>query len=159
MGKAPSVKNLYKRLNIDESAAEQQVREALQSPAVALDPQTREAAAFVLLNPDRRAAYDRTHRVLWTVGQLRSHLGLNLKPFWARGRFKDYTVDASPAYRRPPRSIRPADIARAFGLGREPVAVAGASRVRRRVLVAASLLLLAGLAVVGYFVYSFSWGR
>lgn len=154
------MKNLYKRLNIDETATEQQVREALASPAVALDPETRDAAEFVLLDPDRRAAYDRTHRVLTTVGQLRSHLGLNLKPFWARGRFRDYTLDSSPPTDlRPPRSIRPADIARAFGLGQQPVPIAGGSRVRRNVLIAAILLLGASLALAAYLVYSLARGR
>ncbi len=75
----------------------------------------------MLLDKKRRGVYDRTHRVLKTVGGLRSHLGLNFKTFWVRGKLRDFTYElAIPEGRRPRRtirSVRPADIRRAFGRG------------------------------------------
>ena len=44
---------------------------------------SREAAEFVLLHPARRAVYDRHHRLLTTVAQLRSRLALGLRQLLA----------------------------------------------------------------------------
>jgi hypothetical protein len=81
--------DLYKRLGVTPDAPGDAIATALARPG--LEPAVREAAEFVLLDPVRRAVYDRNHRLLSTVGQLRLHLGLNLAPFWARGSFGDFT--------------------------------------------------------------------
>ena len=43
--------------------------------------------------PRDRRAPECTHRVLTTIGGLRSHLGLNFKTFWARGKLRDFTYE------------------------------------------------------------------
>src|SRR3954468_7794268 len=95
------MKDFYKRLGLDgDAATPDAIRAALAAPAEparAPDAATREAAAFVLLDPRRRAVYDRNRRVLVTIGQLRSRLGLNLKPFRSRGRFGDFSYPFAPA--------------------------------------------------------------
>jgi len=81
------LKDLYKQLGVPRDANADAIRAALAGAA----PDARAAAEFVLLDPVRRAVYDRNHRLLATIGQLRLHLGLNLAPFWARGSFADFT--------------------------------------------------------------------
>src|SRR3954469_19924769 len=94
------MKDFYKRLGLDDDATADAIRGALVAPAEparAPDAATRVAAEFVLLDPRRRAVYDRNRRVLVTIGQLRSRLGLNLKPFWSRGGFGDFSYPFDPA--------------------------------------------------------------
>ena len=134
--------DLYKRLGLPDSADERAVRAALG----AADAATREAAAFILLDPRRREVYDRNRRVLATVGRLRAHLGLNLTRFWPRARFGDFTLDLTPP--PPPgrrRYIDPMAMAWAFGVN--PGKTTG--RPRRRWIVgavAAAVLTAAALA-------------
>jgi hypothetical protein len=133
------MKDLYRRLGLDESAPEAVVRAAL---AACNDADTRAAAGHILLDPDRRAVYDRNRRVLAAIGNLRAHLGLNLTRFWPRSRFGDFTVDLAP-----PAAARPADdpmrIAWAFGvLGRN------GRTVRRRRWVAAMICIVAILVLL-----------
>ena len=93
------MKDYYKRLGLDDDATPDSIRGALAAPADparAPDAVTREAAEFVLLDPRRRAVYDRNRQVLVTIGQLRARLGLNLKPFWSRGGFGDFSYRYDP---------------------------------------------------------------
>ena len=128
------MKDLYRRLGLDESADDDAVRAAL----AAADGETRKAAALILLDPARRGVYDRNRRVLVTVGRLRAHLGLNLTRFWPRSRFGDFTVDLA-AGAPPRRAVDPMRIAWAFGVvgGK----VAGPTQGRRRI--AAALMVIA----------------
>lgn len=126
------MKDLYKRLGLDNAATEDAVHDALAAPAVAgrpIDSEIRAAAELVLLDPRRRAVYDRNRQVLVTIGQLRARLGLNLKPFWSRGRFGDFSYPFGPGARHhsestgathPPRDplADPRMLWRAFGGGR-----------------------------------------
>ena len=129
--------DLYKRLGVDESAGEGEVRAAL---GAAADSQTREAAEFIVLDPRRREVYDRNRRVVTTIGRLRANLGLNLTRFWPRGRFADFTIDLAPSQPARPRGIDPMRMAWAFGVGSK------SSRrrhwVRKRTLVTAFAILL-----------------
>ncbi len=150
------MKDLYKRLGVEPGATEPQIRAAISSPGPAVDADARAAAEFVLLDAKRRAAYDHTHRVLTTIGELRSHLGLNFMTFWTRGRLKDFTYELVPSQgrlrRRTLRSIRPADITRAFGLhGGDPSTPGPGARQRR--LLAAWLLFAVSLAAVAVLIY------
>jgi curved DNA-binding protein CbpA len=150
------VKDLYKRLGIEPGASTLQIREAISSPVATADTMALAAAEFVLLDPKRRAVYDRTHRVLTTVGGLRSHMGLNFKTFWARGKLRDFTYElAAPEGRGPRRtirSLRPADIRRAFGLqDREPSS--GYEGSRQRLGVIALVLLAITVAAVVVLIY------
>jgi hypothetical protein len=134
------MKDLYKQLGVADSVGEAEIREAVGRAAA----EVREAAAFILLDPARRAVYDRNRQVLVTVGRLRANLGLNLTRFWPRPRFADFTISLSPV---PPdaagRPIDSAAMAWAFGVdvvdGNE-----GSRRRRRRAMLAGLLLALGG---------------
>jgi hypothetical protein len=133
------MQDLYKRLGLDDAATVGEVHDALAAPAVAgraIDSEMRAAAELVLLDPRRRAVYDRNRQVLVTIGQLRARLGLNLKPFWSRGRFGDFSYPFGPAVRHhpgytgathPPQDplADPRTLWRAFGGGRRRGSNAG----------------------------------
>jgi len=95
--------DLYKRLGIgDESVAD-----AIRAALPAADPQTRQAAESILLDPRRRPVYDRNRRLLVTVGQLRAHLGLNFTRFWSRHQFTDFRYVLEPEAGAAPPAIKP----------------------------------------------------
>ena len=126
------MRDLYKRLELPPDATENQVLNRL----AAVDDETREAATLVLLDSRRRVIYDRNHRVLSTIGTLRSHLAMNLKPFWARSGCGDF----SQAFMTPAQNgIDPLAVIRAAG---------GRRRIHRdaRAWVIAVMLLLAIVA-------------
>lgn len=134
------MKDLYRRLGISESATDAEVRAALR----AADADTLQAAVFILLDPRRRAVYDRNRRTVATIGRLRANLGLNLTRFWPRSRFEDFTIEltAPPPRRRPVVMDRTA-VAWAFGV--KPAA--RARPPRRRLVVALVVLAIIALAV------------
>lgn len=150
------MKDLYKRLGIAPSSSESVIREAISSPGPTADAADLAAAEFVLLDKKRRGAYDRTYWVLNTIGELRSHLGLNFKTFWARGKLRDFTYEFAAAESRGPRrtirSLRPADISRAFGL-RGTDRASDYNHANRRLLVTACAFLAMTLAAVAMLVY------
>jgi len=80
------MKDLYKRLNVSEGSGEERIRSALAGST----PDLQSSAEFILLDPRRRAVYDRNRQLLITIGQLRFDLGLNYTPFWSRRQFKDF---------------------------------------------------------------------
>jgi hypothetical protein len=138
------MKDLYKQLGVDESAGESDIRVAVGAAAGEL----RDAAEFILLDPARRAVYDRNRRVLATVGRLRSNLGLNLSRFWPRSRFADFTIDLNPVTGGEGRRIDPMTMA--WALGVEPPARNGMRRGKRRRLLIGVVLALScalGLAL------------
>ncbi|HXE55166.1 MAG TPA: hypothetical protein VN541_19240 [Tepidisphaeraceae bacterium] len=106
------MKDFYKRLNVDESAPEQTLRDALHRASA----RWRQDAEYVLLDPKRRAVYDRNRRLLLTIGELRLHLGLNYTRFWARQEFKDFWQELAPAgpAKAPGRKVDAKMIAGAF---------------------------------------------
>lgn len=61
----------------------------------ARSPKVTHAARFILLNPARKAAYDRTHGVLRKVGQLRANLGLARSRLWMASDCADFDVPPS----------------------------------------------------------------
>lgn len=80
------MRDLYKRLKLSDQSTDQQIRSALARAA----PDVKNNAEFVLLDPRRRAVYDRNRELLLTIAQLRFDLGLNYTPFWSRRQFKDF---------------------------------------------------------------------
>ncbi len=143
--------DLYKRLNLDPQANENAIREQLRahpSPETSLDPQLIQAAQHILLHPKRRAVYDRNYQVLCTIGQLRSHLGMNLRPFWARANSHDFTRISAPHTPPTSASTDPVAVIRAASTGRR-------RRTRHRrlkrltLLVVILLLTLLALRYVG----------
>jgi hypothetical protein len=83
------MRDLYRQLKLRPYAPPEEIRQALATYEFeALRPE----AERVLLNPRRRQTYDRTHRLLTTVGQLRTRLDLQLRPFWARSGNQDFTA-------------------------------------------------------------------
>jgi hypothetical protein len=105
------MKDFYQRLKIAPYAEEATVRAALADA----DPPSREAAEFVLLDPKRRRIYDRDHRLLTMIGELRMHLGLNYTRFWARQEYRDFWRELMPAQEPVGRRVDAMMIARAFG--------------------------------------------
>ena len=87
------MKDFYKRLNLDPTAREQVIRDALPKAS----PNWRQDAEYVLLDPKRREIYDRNRRVLLMIGELRMHLGLNYTRLWARQEFKDFWQELAPS--------------------------------------------------------------
>ena len=137
------MKDLYKQLGVSDTGGEVDIRAALGSSA----PELREAAEFILLDPNRRAVYDRNRRVLLTVGHLRAHLGLNLSRFWPRSRFADFTVDLSPLPTGGAgRPTDPMKMAWAFGV--EPPDAAAPGRRRRRTFILAAAMVLVAAALI-----------
>jgi hypothetical protein len=80
------MKDLYKRLGVPIDASADEIRHA----AAAIEEPQRGEAEFILLAPRRRAVYDRNHRVLSTIADLRGRLGLALRPFWSHGDHRDF---------------------------------------------------------------------
>ena len=120
------MKDWYRQLGVTDSATEAEVRAALE----VADASVREPAEFILLDPARRAVYDRNRRTLLTIGRLRANLGLNLTRFWPRARFADFTVDLAPPTPHG-HEVDPATMAWAFGV--RPAAAAASPLRRPRV--------------------------
>ena len=78
--------DLYKRLDLPQNSPDEAIRAVL--PEIA--PVVGAAAREILLDPRRRAVYDRNYRLLRVIAQLRSDLGLNYTRFWSRKEFKDF---------------------------------------------------------------------
>lgn len=87
------MRDLYQRLNLPPEADADAIRRAAESA----EPSLRTDATAVLLDPRRRVVYDRNHRLLRTIGELRMHLGLNYTRFWARQEFRDFRLELAPA--------------------------------------------------------------
>jgi len=140
------MRDLYKRLGLDESSGENEIRAALPTA----DATIREAAEFILLDPRRRSVYDRNRRTLATVGKLRARLGLNLTRFWPRARFGDFTVDLAPTPIPHAGYVDPVTMAWAFGVqGIDP----GARRLRRRHRAMVALCVVGFLSAAGAVVW------
>ena len=131
------MKDLYKQLGVDESADDSEIREAVGAAAGDL----RQAAEFILLDPARRAVYDRNRRVLATVGRLRANLGLNLSRFWPRSRFADFTIDLNPVTGGTRRGVDPMTMA--WALGVEPPEGGRSRRPRRGTILVVAVLVTA----------------
>jgi hypothetical protein len=139
------MKDLYKQLGVGEAAEESEIRAALSTVARGAAAGELRAAEFILLDPARRAVYDRNRRVLVTVGRLRANLGLNLSRFWPRSRFADFTIELNPVTGGTGRGVDPMTMAWAFGV--EPPEGSSSRRPRRRtILVAAALVVIAAVS-------------
>ena len=86
------MKDLYKRLGVESNAPEEHLRRAISRSN---DP-CRGDAEYILLDANRRAVYDRNHRLLSTIGHLRGRLALGLRPFWSHGNHQDFTQPFVP---------------------------------------------------------------
>ncbi len=104
------MKDFYSAMGITADAGEDAIRTALPNAPGDL----RADAELILLDPRRRAVYDRNHRLLTTIGQLRSHLGLSYTRFWARQEYKDYWQELVPTPKTRGKRVDAALIAGAF---------------------------------------------
>jgi hypothetical protein len=142
------MKDLYKRLGIPPTASAEEIRVAI---GVTDEAATREAAEFILLAPRRRTVYDRNHRVMTMIGQLRGRLAMGLRPFWSHGDHRDFTAASNPVAAAGASGRGAGGGAAA---GRDPISVIGAAgghehghmRRRRRMKIRAWMAW--GLAVV-----------
>ncbi len=91
------MKDFYSAMGLTADANEDAIRSALAS----VPHDVRADAEYVLLHPRRRTVYDRNHRLLTTIGQLRSHLGLSYTRFWARQEYKDFWDEVAPTPQQP----------------------------------------------------------
>lgn len=70
------MKDLYTELNVDPKSSAAEIAEALKrQPGLA-------SAGTILINPKKRAVYDRSHSTLKTIGSLRYRLGLDTGQTW-----------------------------------------------------------------------------
>lgn len=146
------MKDLYKNLGVGEAAGDDQIRAALEGK----DPAVESAARSILLDEHRRHVYDRNRRLLVTIGQLRSRLGLSLAPFWARGSFADFTFDVVPGFAgaavkssNGQHLADPLEVLRAFDVGHTPRRRRRRrSRAQKWLIIASAVILLLVLAVV-----------
>jgi hypothetical protein len=108
------MKDFYKQMKVPDDASDARIRSGLPF----LEAVTRASAEMVLLDPRRRAVYDRNRRLLVTIAQLRVGLNLNYTRFWARREFKDFwpePVFVSPTPQAAPkRRVNKEMIAQAF---------------------------------------------
>jgi len=92
------MRDLYFKLGIARSASADEV-------AAALDAEPKMSAyAPILLDRDRRAAYDRAHAALSAIGELRHQLGLNSEITWFLEKYPEFGMR-----RRAVASIKPVD--------------------------------------------------
>jgi len=96
------MKDFYSQLSLASDSDEAAIRQALPS----LAPDVRSDAEMILLNPHRRMIYDRNHRLLTTIGELRMHLGLNYTRFWSRQEYREFRRELAPAAATAPRGRR-----------------------------------------------------
>jgi len=80
------MRDLYYKLGIGRGASTEEVAAALDA-----DPKM-SAYAPILLNPRRRAAYDRAHATLSAVGELRHQLGLNSDINWFLEKYPEFGI-------------------------------------------------------------------
>ena len=82
------MRNLYKRLGISDLASQEEISQAIRkcsNDALRID------ASEVLLNTNRKKSYDKIHRTLDGIGDLRASLGLNNSDNWKQSSTDDYT--------------------------------------------------------------------
>jgi len=139
-----SMKDFYSALNLSPQADEEAIRASLTTAPADVQSDAR----LILLDPRRRAVYDRNHRLLTTIGELRSHLGLSYTRFWARQEYKDFWKELGTGPVKRGKRVDAALIAGAFrAVGRH-----GRKHVthRRNWIVAAILVSIALLVVVAF---------
>lgn len=127
------MRDLYRRLNLRPYAPADEVKQA--SASADVEPSLRADAERVLLHPRHRQSYDRAHRLLTTVGQLRTRLDLQLRPFWARSGNQDFTAARHDA------RVNPVAVMEFYD-----------SRPTRRHWVAGALVAALGVAALGVWV-------
>ena len=105
------MRDFYSQLSLPPGADEATIRAALPK----LGEDVRPDAQMILLDPRRRAIYDRNHRLLTTIGELRMRLGLNYTRFWSRQEYRAFRKELAPAPAAPRgRRVNPMMIAGAF---------------------------------------------
>ena len=95
------MRDLYRRLGIAPGAAFHDIQEAT---AGTQDPNLKAAALEVLLQPERRRAYDRLHSALTDIGYLRAHLGATNIGFGMGNEYTDFRFKLTPS---PPDASKP----------------------------------------------------
>lgn len=85
------MKDLYRKLELDPTATGDEIAAALEKhPELG-------AYSAILLDEDRRALYDRSHRVLKLIGTLRFRLDLDKSDSWFIVRHSDFAIMPKPA--------------------------------------------------------------
>jgi len=95
------MKNLYNRIGMLEKTDDRSAIERAIANTFKVDSTAAKAAAHVLLDPDRKAVYDRAWVALVRVGQLRANLGLTRAPNWLVSDCSDFDTVSSSASSAP----------------------------------------------------------
>lgn len=100
------MKDFYKRLKVSSTEfTAESISKAVEAGWT--DDLTAHEAAYVLLNVERKAVYDRTHQALVTIGQLRANLGLSKAPGRQVSRVQDFSPPPSNVRTSPQRRPAP----------------------------------------------------
>lgn len=139
------MQDLYTKLRIEPDAGEDHIVAAAEE-----QPELREFTA-ILLNPDRRAGYDRVRNTLNTIAELRFRLDLPTNDAWFRKHYPEHN-----RWRQHQRHIERMAAEADRRLASEPEVHSAPPKVRRAVapelLVIGALLLIAG-GFAGYLLY------
>lgn len=106
------MRNLYRLLGLELNATVDEIRQACHK----LSDADRKLIEFILLNPDRRYAYDHAYRTTLMVVKLRHELGIATTTSWRHVTESDWIVVPAqtrtqpPPPRRPPGETRPASV-------------------------------------------------
>lgn len=88
------MKDLYKRIGLmDQTDNPDQIIAAINNSVAPL--RVKESARYILLDNRRKAVYDRNHKLLRTIGQVRANLGLNRTSLWLGSQCADFDCDPS----------------------------------------------------------------
>ena len=84
------MRDLYRKLEIEKTASKEEIVAALEAhPDLA-------GYAAILLDEERRAAYDRVHTTLKMLGTLRFRLDLDKSDVWFIQHYRDFAIMPKP---------------------------------------------------------------
>lgn len=88
------MRDYYRRLDIppkytNDEETINDIRNEIETNLSSTKPDI-EAAKIILLDPNKKIVYDRTHSTLTLIGQLRALLDINDRPYWKPSKFNDF---------------------------------------------------------------------
>ena len=87
------MKDLYKRIGLSLPTDNLNlIKKALENSDI--PHAIRESAYFILLDPKRKKVYDRNHKLLKIIGQLRANKGLNRTRYWLSSDCQDFDCES-----------------------------------------------------------------
>jgi curved DNA-binding protein CbpA len=93
------MKNYYRTLGVSRNASMETLKSVIDTHP---DRAVAEKASYILLEKDRRDAYDQHHEVLSRIGAMRSRFGLSNTGTWSDGRYQEFKIKHAPVNDVPP---------------------------------------------------------